>query len=115
MARTKEIKLRFNADEYEALKERAGSNIFAKWCRAELLKAPLPYKPITKFNVLDPALLVALHRIGVNINQIAKQLNNRNLFDSSISRLEFLHFLAMLEGIEAEIKELKNVNQAVKK
>lgn len=115
MKRNKSVLLRFSADEYEALKERAGNNIFAKWCRAELLKAPLPYKPIAKLNVVDPALLVALHRIGVNINQIAKSLNNRQLLDSSISRFEFLDFLTILERVEAEIRELKNVNQTVKK
>lgn len=110
MARQKAVLLRFSADEYEELKAKAGNNVFAKWCRAELLNAPLPYKPNIVVKAVDPELLRELNRISVNINQIAKFVNAAEKKGVGLSQNDVVRLLLTFENINAFISEVQNVD-----
>ena len=80
MARTKWLKIRVSDDEILDIKKRAGSHDMSTYARGLILDQPIALpepKPKTKKIVhsADPELVRAINRIGININQIAKQTN----------------------------------------
>ena len=98
--RQKEIKVRLTDAEHKALLERMTGGELATWIRNTCLGE----QPTTKrdYKVADPQLLLALGRIGGNLNQIARQVNT---VDSDIEKLRAFAELAMireqLQGILA--------------
>lgn len=78
MARTKWLKIRVSEDEILDIKKRAGRCDMSAYVRGVVLDQPIaPPEPKTKRIVhsADPELVRAINRIGININQIAKQTN----------------------------------------
>lgn len=78
MARTKWLKIRVSDDEMTDIKKRAGRHDMSNYVRGLVLDQPLPApEPKAKKIVhsADPELVRAINRIGININQIAKQTN----------------------------------------
>jgi|TARA_B100000530_G_C15934753_1_gene478521 hypothetical protein len=80
MARTKWLKIRVSDDELLDIKKRAGSHDMSAYVRSVILDQPIaPPEPKTKTKKIvhsaDPELVRAVNRIGININQIAKQTN----------------------------------------
>ncbi len=78
MARTKWLKIRVSDDEILDIKKRVGrhdmSNYVRKLVLGQPIAAPEPkHKKIV--HSADPELVRAVNRIGININQIAKQTN----------------------------------------
>ncbi|NNI75643.1 plasmid mobilization protein, partial [Pasteurella multocida] len=73
MKREKEIKIRLTENEYQALLERKTKARLAEWVR----EIALEQQPNRQPKVIDPALLFELNRIGVNLNQIARQCNSQ--------------------------------------
>ena len=78
MARTKWLKIRVSDDEILDIKKRAGRHDMSAYVRGVVLDQPIASpEPKTKKIVhsADPELVRAINRIGININQIAKQTN----------------------------------------
>ena len=78
MARTKWLKIRVSDDEIVDIKKRAGRRDMSTYARGLILDQPIaPPEPKQKKIVhsADPELVRAINRIGININQIAKQTN----------------------------------------
>ena len=87
--RTKEIKIRLTEQEHQALLERMEGNQLATWIRQVSLaqRVAKPYKKA------DPELLRSLGRIGVNLNQLAKQANT---LDKDTDKLRVFAQLAVI-------------------
>ena len=79
MARTKWLKLRVSDEEMADIKKRTGGHDMSNYVRGLILDQPVAapepkYKKIV--HSADPELVRAINRIGININQIAKQTNS---------------------------------------
>jgi len=78
MARTKWLKIRVSDQEIADIKKRAGQHDMSNYVRGLVLDQPVAAaEPKTKKIVHSaaPELVRAINRIGININQIAKQTN----------------------------------------
>lgn len=78
MARKKWLKIRVSDDELLDIKKRAGIHDMSAYVRGVILDQPIAApEPKSKKIVhsADPELVRAVNRIGININQIAKQTN----------------------------------------
>ena len=78
MARTKWLKIRVSDAEIADIKKRVGSGDMSNYVRGLLLEQPVAApEPKTKKVVhsADPELVRAINRIGININQITRHLN----------------------------------------
>ena len=78
MARTKWLKIRVSDAEIADIKKRAGQHDMSNYVRGLVLDQPVAApEPKSKKIVhsADPELVRAINRIGININQIAKQTN----------------------------------------
>ena len=98
MKREKEIKIRLTENEYQALLERKTKARLAEWVR----EVALEQQPKPK--VIDPALLFELNRIGVNLNQIARQCNSQK------PSIDLVSVLATLREIEKNLKKLRELS-----
>ena len=78
MARTKWLKIRVTDQEIADIKKRTGSHDMSNYVRSLVLDQPIA-TPEPKHKKIvhsaDPELVRAINRIGININQIAKQTN----------------------------------------
>jgi len=99
--RTKRVEVQFTEAEYEQLLQRKTKARLAEWVRETCLGGELSKKakPVSKIN---PALLVALSKIGGNLNQIARHLN----MDRTLSAQEKVKALLELASIEQSLEEL---------
>jgi len=99
--RTKRVEVRVSEAEYSLLLERKTKARLAEWVRETCLGSELSkkVKPVPK---VDPALLVALSKIGGNLNQIARHLN----MDRTLSAQEKVKVLLELSSIEQSLGEL---------
>jgi len=104
--RTKRVEVQLTEEEYEQLLQRKTKVRLAEWVRETCLGSELSKKakPMPK---VDPALLVALSKIGSNLNQIARYLN----MDRTLSAQEKVKSLLELASIENSLDILvKNYN-----
>ncbi len=69
--RTKRVQIRLTDEEYKMLMDRKTKARLAEWVR----DLALGQKPMKQPKLVDQKLLFQLNRIGVNLNQIAKQCN----------------------------------------
>ena len=99
--RTKRVEVQFTEEEYKQLLQRKTKARLAEWVRETCLgsKVSKKAKPVPK---VDPALLVALSKIGGNLNQIARHLN----MDRTLSAQEKVKALLELASIEQSLGEL---------
>jgi len=99
--RTKRVEVQFTEEEYEQLLQRKTKARLAKWVRETCLgsESSKKTKPAPK---VDPTLLVALSKIGGNLNQIARHLN----MDRTLSAQEKVKALLELASIEQSLGEL---------
>lgn len=76
--RNREIKIRLTDDEYADFQLRKPTNLrLAEWVRMVCLEQEI--KQSKKMVTADPDLLIAIARVGNNLNQIAKIANtNKN-------------------------------------
>ena len=114
--RTKRIALRVSENEFSALEEKA-----KKLCvsvsdyirrsldnvkESERETPRVRKKSVAPERDVNPDLLYAIHRIGSNMNQIAKALNTANLHDDEVSAKELLLLLFSIESqLEKVIKQ----------
>jgi len=99
--RTKKIEIRVSETEYEKLLQRKTKARLAEWVRDTCLGSE-PNKKAKSVPKVDPALLVALSKIGSNLNQIARHLN----MDRTLSAQEKVKALLELASIEQSLGEL---------
>jgi len=99
--RTKKIEIRVNEAEYEQLLQRKTKAHLAEWVRDTCLGSE-PSKKAKPVPKVDPTLLVALSKIGSNLNQIARHLN----MDRNLSAQEKVKTLLELASIEQFLGEL---------
>ena len=93
--RTKRLEIALSEDEYNALLERK-----TEWVR----EVALEQQPKRQPKVIDPALLFELNRIGVNLNQIARQCNSQK------PSIDLVSVLATLREIEKNLKKLRELS-----
>jgi len=87
MARTKWLKIRVSDQEVLDIKKRVGAHDMSNYVRGLVLDQPVAApEPKTKKIVhsADPELVRAINRIGININQIAKQINTEQEVDNAV-------------------------------
>lgn len=96
--RNRMIRIRVTDEEYEAIKKNAPNGNMSEWLRtfAFLVK---PKKP-KKAKEVNPKLLYELNKIGVNLNQIAKAINQK-------SNEEQIELYSILVSIDDSLKELR--------
>ena len=99
--RTKRVEVQFTEEEYEQLLQRKTKPRLAEWVRETCLGSELSKKTKSTPKI-DPALLVALSKIGSNLNQIARHLN----MDRTLSAQEKVKVLLELTSIEQSLGEL---------
>lgn len=95
--RTKEIKIRLSEAEYQALLERKTKARLAEWIRETVLEQ----EPNRKPKPSDPALIFELNRIGVNLNQIARQCNSQK------PSIDLASVLSALRNLEKNLQSIR--------
>lgn len=87
MARTKWLKIRVSDAEILDIKKRVGQHDMSNYIRGLVLDQPVA-APESKHKKIvhsaDPELVRAVNRIGININQIAKQTNTGQEVGNSV-------------------------------
>lgn len=96
--RTKEIKIRVTADEFDQLQQRKTKQRLAEWLR----EVALEQQPKKKPKPVDPVLLYQLNKIGVNLNQIAKALNDYRFTPNLIK------IAVSLENIDQDLRDIRD-------
>ena len=89
--------LRFTPDEFEKVEiERAKTNLdFTNFCKSAILKKRVKTKDEENFN---RDLIYQVNKIGINLNQIARAVNQKDR----------VAILTELVEIEKQLRELKN-------
>lgn len=106
MAKDHRINLRLSETEYTKVKEKAGSQPLARWCREIALseqgvrKRKAAVK--TRYTAVDPALLKEINAIGNNLNQVARLGNAAQRRNS----LELWQLTECLQLIREDLREL---------
>lgn len=71
------------------------------------LKIKTEVEVIKLYQITDPALLLALSKIGNNLNQIARALNIiKNADPRDQRKLDIFHVLLVLKGIQNELEQI---------
>ncbi len=99
--RDKSVLIRFTNSEHEKLKSLSVGQTISAFIRGACLNQKPP-KPVKK---VDPDLLFELNKIGVNMNQIARQLNARSRV---LSVSEKIYMLEQLEQMSRNLETLVN-------
>jgi len=102
--RTKRLEIQLSEEEYKQLLERKTKARLAEWVRETCLGSE-PSRKAKSVLKVDPALLKELSKVGGNINQIARHLNNDRAM-SLEKKIEHLTKLASIEQSLAELLEL---------
>ena len=106
--RTNIVKVRLTDSELNLIKEKNPYASLSRFMREETLKAAQPTGPVEqphqKYSKTERDTLIALSRIGTNVNQIARAINVdvKNLNDIDKTKL-----LILLLDIEKQLKELR--------
>ncbi len=89
--------LRFTPDEFEKVEiERAKTNLdFTNFCKSAILKKRVKTKDEENFN---RDLIYQVNKIGINLNQIARAVNQKDK----------IAILTELVEIEKQLRELRN-------
>ncbi len=104
--RTNIVKVRLTDSELNLIKEKNPYASVSRFMRESTLNTihTTSQKPTQKYSATHKNLLIALSRIGTNVNQIAKAVNAdvKNLNDFDKSKL-----LILLIDIEKQLRELR--------
>ena len=89
--------IRFTPDEFEKVEiERAKTNLdFTNFCKSAILKKRVKTKDEENFN---RDLIYQINKIGINLNQIARAVNQKDK----------IAILTELVEIEKQLRELRN-------
>ena len=86
MARERYIQIRLSDEEMMEIKKRSGDNV-STFLRKLALEQPIPKpsaKPKQVVHSADPELIREVNRIGININQITRHLNERQPLSNAV-------------------------------
>lgn len=86
MARERYIQIRLTDEEMNEIKKRSGNNV-STFLRQLALEQPIPKPSARPKKVVysaDPELIREINRIGININQITKHLNERQPLSNAV-------------------------------
>jgi hypothetical protein len=104
--RTNIVKVRLTDTELNLIKEKNPHASLSRFMRESTLNTihTTSQKPTQKYSATHKNLLIALSRIGTNVNQIAKAVNAdvKNLNDFDKTKL-----LILLLDIEKQLRELR--------
>ncbi|MDX1749068.1 MAG: MobC family plasmid mobilization relaxosome protein [Methylophaga sp.] len=107
----KQLKIRLTEDEFAKLKKAADADgvTMANFARRQLAldvvnRSPTGSMAYRKFTPVDPDLLRQISRLGNNLNQIARRVNQDD-FDTS------LELLQALLTIERRLKQVQDAHQ----
>lgn len=99
--RNKSVLIRFTNTEHEKLKMLSSGQTISAFIRGACLNQKPP-KPVKK---VDPNLLFELNKIGVNMNQVARQINTTNrAFTLSEKVLMLEQLEQMSQNLEALVE-----------
>lgn len=98
----KSVKVRLTKEEYEQLLEKKTKARLTEWIREYCLGNEL--KKTKSIPKADPVLLIALSKIGGNMNQIARHLNQ----DKDLNVLKKIEYFTELASIEKAMQDLLN-------
>lgn len=87
LARSKFLKLRVTDDELEQIKKNSGGIPMSTFLRQLALDQPTPQPKPKSTKIIhsaDPELIREVNRIGININQITKHLNEGQPLSNAI-------------------------------
>lgn len=87
MARDRYIQIRLTDDELLEIKKRAGNITTSTFLRQSALEQPIAQpnpKPTKVIHSADPELIREINRIGININQITRHLNEGQPLSNAI-------------------------------
>lgn len=104
MKREHRINLRLSDEELEALRKKAKNKKLSSFCREASLNAEviIHYAAKTVYDKADPEAIVAINRIGNNLNQfmrLAYVLEETN-------RINSMHFLHEIKEVKEQLAEL---------
>ena len=108
--RTKTEKLRFTQTELNEIRSRVPEGeTRSGWIRRLLLNEPTPKirKRLTAPEI-DPVLMRELGKMGGNLNQIARALNQANKVGEPVAMVQIL---AILQSLAQELEEIKEDNR----
>ncbi|MCE8026075.1 plasmid mobilization protein [Billgrantia aerodenitrificans] len=107
--RTKIVKSRFNETEIELLRANANGEPLGAFLRnvglANTIKEVFKIKKV--YTPVDPDLISELQKLGINLNQIARKVNQDSKAGKS---LEILQVLSELSKITESINEIKEAH-----
>lgn len=89
MSKYKQVKVNFTTDDHRKISQLAvyENKTIAELIRsrffAEIENAPIP-RQIAIYKQADPQLLYSLHKIGTNINQIARKVHQGQMLEKRI-------------------------------
>lgn len=106
--RTKTLLIRVSPSEYEALQKRKIGRELSTWMRAIALEQGIPNKPKT----VDKAFSYEIHKIGVNLNQLARVVNS--LSDDK-AKAHHLHYLSVIDKQLTALYKLAQMGKLDKK
>lgn len=87
MSRKRYIQIRVSDDELEEIKARAGNIDTSTFLRTLALDQPIAQPPSPSREIIhkcDPDLIREVNRIGNNLNQIARHLNEGNELSNAV-------------------------------
>lgn len=87
MARDRYIQIRLTDDELLEIKKRAGNITTSTFLRQSALEQPIAQpnpKPTKVIHSAEPELIREINRIGININQITRHLNEGQPLSNAI-------------------------------
>ena len=87
MARNRYIQIRLTDEELLEIKKRAGNITTSTFLRQLALEQPIAQqnsKPTKVIHSADPELIREINRIGININQITKHLNEGQSLSNAV-------------------------------
>lgn len=113
--RTKIVKSRFNETEIELLRTNANGEPLGAFLRnvglgntiKEVYKIKKMYVPV------DPDLNYELHKLGQNLNQVARKINQDSKLGKTIDLFQVLSGISRIEQTLNEIKEAHTYDRKV--
>lgn len=107
--RTKIVKSRFNETEIELLRANANGEPLGAFLRNVGLGNTIKeiYKTKRTYTPVDPDLILELQKLGINLNQIARKVNQDS---KSEKPLELFQILSNLSRIKESINDIKEAH-----
>lgn len=113
--RTKIVKSRFNETEIGLLRANANGEPLGAFLRNVGLGNTIKevYKIKKMYIPVDPELTYEIHKLGQNLNQVARKINQDSKLGNSIDSFQVLSGVSRIEKTLNEIKEAHTYDRKV--